>query len=186
MRDRANMQWTKSDGSQNPDWWEVEAKRDGMDEKISNAGAGSGSGSAHDGEADDTELVREPTLDTFQTICVLRLMYPQYPLAIIPHTSDIPPSQTPLPQSDLPFFPNHLAYRPTALQAPPARFNMYQPESIDQLHGEDVDIITVIRMPMRDPQREVEEGEEVLREWGGVELGIARMEVVDRAERAER
>lgn len=28
MRDRANMQWTKSDGTQNPDWWEVEAKRD--------------------------------------------------------------------------------------------------------------------------------------------------------------
>lgn len=57
---------------------------------------------------------------------------------------------------------------------------MHQPETIDQLYGEDVDIITVIRMPMRDPQREVEEGEEVLREWGGVELGIARMEVVDR------
>jgi hypothetical protein len=35
-------------------------------------------------------------------------------------------------------------------------------------------------MPMRDPQREPEEGEEVLMEWGGVELGIARMEVVDR------
>lgn len=57
---------------------------------------------------------------------------------------------------------------------------MYEPESIDQLYGEDVDVITVIRMPMRENTREVEEGEEVLREWGGVELGIARMEVVDR------
>lgn len=57
---------------------------------------------------------------------------------------------------------------------------MYQPETMDQLYGEDVNIVTVIRMPMRDPQREVEEGEEVLREWGGVELGIARMEVIDR------
>lgn len=56
MRDRANMQWTKSDGSQNPDWWEVEAKRDGQDEKVVNAGSGSGSGD--DTDADDAELVR--------------------------------------------------------------------------------------------------------------------------------
>jgi hypothetical protein len=35
-------------------------------------------------------------------------------------------------------------------------------------------------MPVRESHREVEEGEEILREWGGVELGIARMEVVNR------
>lgn len=103
----------------------------------------------------------------------------QCPLAIIPQ-SDATPSQTPIPQSELPFFPNHLAYRPNSLMPAPSRFSMNQPETIDQLCGEEVDIVAVIRMPMRDPQREVEEGEEVLREWGGVELGIARMEVVDR------
>lgn len=54
MRDRANMQWIKSDGSQNPDWWEVEAKRDGMDEKVNHAGEGSGS---QESDADDAELV---------------------------------------------------------------------------------------------------------------------------------
>jgi hypothetical protein len=48
------------------------------------------------------------------------------------------------------------------------------------MRGEEVDIITVIRMPTRDVRREPEEGEEVLMEWGGVEFGIATMEVVDR------
>lgn len=53
MRDRANMQWTKSDGTQNPDWWEVEAKSEGMNEKVANAGSGSG----HDTDTDDAALV---------------------------------------------------------------------------------------------------------------------------------
>lgn len=60
MRDRANMHWTKSDGSQNPDWWEVEAKRDGLDEKVANAGSGSG----QDTDAEDAELVRSPLFMT--------------------------------------------------------------------------------------------------------------------------
>lgn len=102
-----------------------------------------------------------------------------FPLAIIPQ-STAPTSEAPIPHSELPFFPNHLAYRATALQPAPARFDINQPETLEQIYGEEVDIVTVIRMPMRDPQREPEEGEEVLREWGGVELGIARMEVVDR------
>lgn len=158
MRDRANMQWTKSDGTQNPDWWEVEGKRDmvGQEKDKEKIIAQAGSGS---GYRDEQDL--------------------QFPLAIIPQAS-APPSESPIPQSELPFFPNHLAYRATQLQPAPARFNIHQPETIDQLYGEQVDIVTVIRMPTRDPQREAEEGEEVLREWGGVELGIARMEVVDR------
>jgi hypothetical protein len=90
------------------------------------------------------------------------------------------PQDAPLPTSDLPFFPNHLAYRPAAFLPPPSRFTQATPETLEQLRGEDVDIVTIIRMPMRDPQREPEEGEEVLREWGGVEFGIARMEVVER------
>ena len=85
-----------------------------------------------------------------------------------------------MPQSDLPFFPSHLAYRATAMVPQPARYNIVNDEVLEQLHGEDVEIITVIRMPVRESQREVEEGEEILREWGGVELGISRMEVVNR------
>ena len=48
MRDRANMQWTKSDGTQNPDWWEVEGKRDMVGQEkdkekiIAQAGSDSG------------------------------------------------------------------------------------------------------------------------------------------------
>lgn len=85
-----------------------------------------------------------------------------------------------MPTSTLPFFPSHLAYRANALAPPPARYNIINDEVLEQLRGEDVEIITVIRMPVRESQREVEEGEEIIREWGGVELGIARMEVVNR------
>jgi hypothetical protein len=85
-----------------------------------------------------------------------------------------------MPTSNLPFFPTHLAYRAASVVPQPARYNVVNDEVLEQLHGEDVDIVTVIRMPVRENHREVEEGEEIVREWGGVELGIARMEVVNR------
>jgi hypothetical protein len=91
-----------------------------------------------------------------------------------------PPVEEPLPHSDLPFFPTHLAYRTTAIAPPPARFNVVNDEVLEELRGEDVDVVTIIRMPMRQSRREPEEGEERVMEWGGVELGIARMEVVTR------
>jgi hypothetical protein len=28
MRERQNLKWTKADGTQNPDWWEIDSKRD--------------------------------------------------------------------------------------------------------------------------------------------------------------
>jgi hypothetical protein len=62
----------------------------------------------------------------------------------------------------------------------PSRYNIVNDEVLEQLRGEEVDIVTVIRMPVRETQREPEEGEEVIREWGSVEFGIARMEVVNR------
>jgi hypothetical protein len=101
-------------------------------------------------------------------------------LAIIPRTAASAPAEPPIPTSTLPYFPNHLAYRPAAIAPAPARFNIVNDETLEQMRGEEVDIITVIRMPTRDVRREPEEGEEVLMEWGGVEFGIATMEVVDR------
>jgi len=39
MRERQNMKWTKADGTQNPDWWEIDGKRDtDLLEKVQNAG----------------------------------------------------------------------------------------------------------------------------------------------------
>lgn len=48
------MQWTKADGTQNPDWWEVEGKGDSIEEKDQLATAGSGS---NDTENDNFDLV---------------------------------------------------------------------------------------------------------------------------------
>jgi hypothetical protein len=169
MRERQNMKWTKADGTQNPDWWEIDGKRDtDLLEKVENAGQ------AQTEDLDDYEIVSIPTFTYW------KLADGQRPLAIIPRTHAAPPVEEPMPQSDLPFFPSHLAYRATAMAPQPARYNIINDEVLEQLHGEDVEIITVIRMPVRESQREVEEGEEIIREWGGVELGIARMEVVNR------
>ena len=90
-----------------------------------------------------------------------------------------------MPQSDLKFFPNHLAYRQTAFAPPPARFVGDRPETLEGLAGETVDVVTIVRMPgeVWPADREVREGEEVVREWVGVELGIVSVEV--RGDRVE-
>lgn len=62
MRDRANLQWTKSDGTQNPDWWEVEGKGDSAAENEKIASAGSGS---HERDTDDLDLVSHRPLSRF-------------------------------------------------------------------------------------------------------------------------
>ncbi len=102
----------------------------------------------------------------------------QLPLAIIPPRL-APAEEAPVPHSDLPFFPNHLAYRPSSLLPLPARFATNQPETLNELAGDLVAVITIIRMPGQPwpADMEVEESQEVLHGWGGVELGIANMEV---------
>jgi hypothetical protein len=52
MRERQNMKWTKADGTQNPDWWEIDGKRDtDLLEKVQNAGQVRGE------DMDDYEIV---------------------------------------------------------------------------------------------------------------------------------
>jgi len=56
MRERQNMKWTKADGTQNPDWWEIDGKRDtDLLEKVKNAGQ------AQTEDLDDYEIVSLPT-----------------------------------------------------------------------------------------------------------------------------
>lgn len=38
-------------------------------------------------------------------------------------------------------------------------------------------MVTIIKMPMREGTAQVPEGEEVLWEWGGIELGIVQLRV---------
>ncbi|WVF66876.1 hypothetical protein IAT40_001619 [Kwoniella sp. CBS 6097] len=191
LRERRHMGWMKSDGSQRPDWWEVEqvegdddGQVNGEKEALSTlAGRGEGkkadgrdsSGSRGDGGYEDEEF---------------------YPLAIIPPR----PAQSkppPVPISTLKFFPNHLSYRPESLYPPKSEFtNFEDPAILNGLVGSSVDLVSVIRMPMpphpdeqaeggtggtrrrKRIRRTVEEGEEVIEEWGGVELGIAEIGVV--------
>ncbi|WVR03992.1 hypothetical protein IAU60_000991 [Kwoniella sp. DSM 27419] len=160
LRERRHLGWTKADGSQHPDWWEVEKALVDEDRHVRYA--------AGEGESSTSGRLVEKA-----DFC---------PLAVIPPR---PPQPAPLPvlMSDLPFFPNHLAYRPESLFVPTSQFaNPSDSKVLDGLVGGKVDLVTVIRMPMplsnRDRQREPEEGEEVIEEWGGVELGIVEVTVV--------
>ncbi|KAK8861401.1 hypothetical protein IAR55_002220 [Kwoniella newhampshirensis] len=168
MRERQSLLWTRSDGSSNPDWWEINRLNRFSDEK--NEGGG---GAGHDVGEEGSDLLD----GHFQ------------PLAIVPPPPPAEPTE-PIPISALPYFPNHLAYRPQALVPPPARFeDVLDPTLIDQLRGDKVEVITIVRMPAPPPisrRRErsageaEDDGQEIMNEWGGVELGIAEMEVVGR------
>ncbi|OCF34657.1 hypothetical protein I316_03699 [Kwoniella heveanensis BCC8398] len=198
LRERRHMGWMKSDGSQRPDWWEVEqvegddvAKVATEQEKSSSLGSGRGeeksraSGregiNARGGGGEDEEF---------------------HPLAIIP-PRPVQPKPAAVPISTLKYFPNHLSYRPESLYPPKSEFTNFQdPSILNGLVGSSVDLVSVIRMPMpphpgeigeeeengqygggstirrRRKKGIVEEGEEVIEEWGGVELGIAEISVV--------
>ena len=87
--------------------------------------------------------------------------------------------ESPVPHSELSYFPNHLAYRPSSFAPTPARLVSDAPETLDQLSGEHVDVLTIIRMPGQSwpEDREVNESEEVVKEWGGMEMGIVKLQV---------
>lgn len=90
------------------------------------------------------------------------------------------PPVIPIERSPLPFFPNHLAYRPESLIPPPPKFSADDMAGLSGLAGDYVDVATIIRMPY--PQwpadREVSEEEAVFQEWVGAELGVTSLEVV--------
>lgn len=126
---------------------------------------------------------------------------PQFrPLAIIPPQPTGPVVDAPLPKSTLKYFPGHLAYRPEDLLPPPLVWGgegvpkEKMAEQLEGLRGAQVDLVTMIRMPEspevvqareRGARTRREEGddededdaEEVVREWGGMCLGVVRMGV---------
>jgi hypothetical protein len=65
------------------------------------------------------------------------------------------------------------------LLPPPVRFKPEEPDTLDQLQGGTLDVVTIVKMPMPEPKGEPKEGEEVVGEWGGMELGIVRVGVVN-------
>lgn len=85
----------------------------------------------------------------------------------------------PPPASTLPYFPNHLAYKAESLLPPPSRFKADNPDSLEGLDGEHVEVLTIIQMPKENwPEgREVPEEEEVMKEWAGIELGSMKIDV---------
>lgn len=157
IRDRRNFMWTKSDGSTLPDWWEV----------------------AGEGEKGALAPSREGEYEGDRDAQLRELI----PIALIPPQEH--DSATPVPHSDLRYFPNHLAYRPSQLTPQANRYNKDE-AALGDLRGEDVDVVVMLRMPVepvpesqnRQPRPDGAEDEEgVMREYEGIHLGIARLGV---------
>ncbi|WWC68826.1 uncharacterized protein I206_102761 [Kwoniella pini CBS 10737] len=158
LRDRRNLNWLKADGSNHPDWWEVE--------KVS---------------GEEEAIIRERAETSF----MLHKNDDFHPLAMIPPKSKVP-SIEPIPISNIPFFPNHLAYRPESLMPTPDKFSnsSSDPSILNELINDHIDIITIIQMPIPPNQKpkprpigidDEDDTEGVVREWGGIELGITHL-----------
>ncbi|WVQ94485.1 hypothetical protein IAU59_001564 [Kwoniella sp. CBS 9459] len=195
LRERRHMGWLKSDGSQRPDWWEVEQVEADAEAAADEAGDVKRPldvSNPQGKEASRLDSTRDSGGYANEDFHPLALIPPRPPQA----------KHAPVPISTLKFFPNHLSYRPESLYPPKSEFtNFEDPSVLDGLVGSSVDLVSVIRMPMppqpgepeqglfgasdtrrgarrRRIRRTVEEGEEVIEEWGGVELGIAEISVV--------
>ncbi|EKD04295.1 hypothetical protein A1Q2_01326 [Trichosporon asahii var. asahii CBS 8904] len=98
------------------------------------------------------------------------------PVSIIPAPEEIVLPAKPL--SSIPYFPNFVSYRKEQFEVRPPRFA--DPESVRSLAGESVDVVFAIRMPserIECPPGVDEEDLEVVREWGGLELGVTKVEI---------
>ncbi|KAK6907148.1 hypothetical protein I203_101138 [Kwoniella mangroviensis CBS 8507] len=172
LRDRRHMNWMKADGSNHPDWWEIEKANRPEQEQVQEGDQllreGLGSDSAI--VDDQNQNQGQGTTDEF------------HPLAIIPPKSTEPTLQ-PIPFSSLPFFPNHLAYRPESLTPPPSKFLdcSSDPKILNELVNDRIEIVTIIKMPSatptsdpppRRPDEDEDDPESIIREWNGIELGI--------------
>ncbi|WWC60103.1 uncharacterized protein I303_102667 [Kwoniella dejecticola CBS 10117] len=176
LRDRRNLNWLKADGSNHPDWWEVEKVPGEEEANLQEAEEKSGESSTAYTSI-PIQYSNSNDQDDF------------HPLAIIPPKPKIP-SIEPIPISSIPFFPNHLAYRPESLIPPPSKFvnSTNDPSVLNELINEHLEVITIIKMPIPPEQRpkskpqppglnDEDDTEGVVREWGGIELGITHLGV---------
>lgn len=164
VRDRQGMRWTRSDGRENPDWWDVEkdAWRTQRPQAVQSSLA--------------PKLALSGLVDQDTDF---------HPLALIPPRPLNQPVE-PIEVSPLPFFPNHLAYRPESLVPPPPKFTAADPDSLDGLVDETLDVVAIVRMPGEEwpSDKPVDENEEVVKEWAGIELGIVTLHIGDARARA--
>ncbi|WWC99111.1 hypothetical protein V866_006006 [Kwoniella sp. B9012] len=171
LRDRRHMNWMKADGSNHPDWWEIEKANRPEQEQ-----AQEGDQLRREGPGSDSVIVDDQNQNQGQGISD-----EFHPLAIIPPKPTEPTLQ-PIPFSSLPFFPNHLAYRPESLVPPPSKFLdcSSDPKILNELVNDRIEIVTIIKMPSpaseyeSPPNRTYDEDdpESIIREWNGIELGI--------------
>lgn len=117
-----------------------------------------------------------------------------HPLGVVPPITAMSTKRKKPIVSTLPFFPTPLAYRAEDLLPPPPKWDSTDIETLQELSGNQVDIVTIIKMPSEEVPREQakrvpsgqqgqqddeeeEDGEEVLREWGGMCIGVTRFNV---------
>lgn len=72
-----------------------------------------------------------------------------------------------------------MSYLRSAHDPRPPRFAPHDAHAFDSLVGEEVQVVVALRMPTREmpPPASDEDDDAVVREWGGVELGVASVVV---------
>ncbi|WVW79936.1 hypothetical protein I302_101907 [Kwoniella bestiolae CBS 10118] len=171
LRDRRNLNWMKADGSNQPDWWEIEKAK------------GENGVNSEDTPVQQSSAIVDDHVKSNDEF---------HPLAIIP-PKPAQPTVPPIPFSSLPFFPNHLAYRPESLVPPPSKFVdcSSDPKVLNELINERIEIVTIIKMPIPPDQQpkprpaggvevdDEDDPESIVREWNGIELGITHASVAN-------
>nr|ODN85222.1 hypothetical protein L203_05175 [Cryptococcus depauperatus CBS 7841] len=186
MRDRRDMMLREPNGKQSPAWWEIESIGDPNVSKLPTgrrpASRQSESAKSHASKPSLTNPYSVSKRPSMEAVAGEQQADFQ-PLALIP-TPPPPPEAPAIPKSTIPFFPNHLAYRPESFIPPPARFDQTGVSNLDMLDsliGEEIQVAAVVRMPAPTwvGTSAQDESEHVLKEWGGIEIGIATLLIDD-------
>lgn len=109
----------------------------------------------------------------------------QHPLALIPVPEVI--DEPAKPWSPIPYFPNYVSYPKTLHNPKKKRFGQGVEPEYDSLLNEPIDVVVAVRMPARPIPPSGDDGEEdVINEWGGLELGVTSLSVSKGAEDSAR
>ncbi|KAL1410242.1 hypothetical protein Q8F55_004247 [Vanrija albida] len=201
LRDRAAL--LQADGWRLPEWWEIVDGRSEHKEAESEKGGG---GVAHvravefesppaagvDAGVDaPSPSSSQPPLPPYEaehaTAGLIEL--PEWsdlrPLALIPIPEVV--DEPTKPWSPIPYFPNYVSYPKTLHNPKKKRFGQGVEPEYDTLLGEPLEVVVAVRMPARPvPQTSDDGDEDVINEWGGLELGVTSLSVSKGAENSAR
>ncbi|WOO78962.1 uncharacterized protein LOC62_02G002500 [Vanrija pseudolonga] len=127
----------------------------------------------------------EAETETYSGLIEVPELSDLHPLALIPVPEVI--DEPAKPWSPIPYFPNYVSYPKTLHNPKKKRFGQGVEPAYDTLLGEPIDVVVAVRMPARPIPSSGDDGDEdVINEWGGLELGVTSLSVSKGAEDSAR